>query len=100
MSTDLDRRVFGPGEIIFRPGDAAGRYYIVVEGEVEVRGEGHGADQTVTRVGVGQMFGDQAALRGQRGAMTAHAVVDTVVLEVAREAIRDLLLPSSDERRR
>lgn len=93
VATELGRRSYGPGEIIFRPGDAAGRYFVVVQGEVEVRGEGYGADQTVTRVGAGQMFGDQAALRGHRGAMTAHAVTDTVILEVEREAIRDLLLP-------
>jgi hypothetical protein len=84
--TNLARRSFGAGEVTFRPGDAAGRYYVVIEGEVEVRGEGCGADQTVTRVSVGQMFGDQPALRGQRGAMTAHAVEPTVLLEVAREA--------------
>ena len=96
ISTALDRRAFGPGEIVFRPGDAAGRYYVVIEGEVEIRGEGYGADQTVTRVGPGQMFGDHAALRGQRGAMTAHAVSATVLLEVEREAIRDLLMPKRD----
>lgn len=63
-----------------------------MEGEVEVRGEGYGADQTVTRVGPGELFGDQAALKGQRGAFTAHAVTSTVLLAVQREAMRDLLL--------
>src|SRR5262245_12220326 len=40
VSTELGRRTFGAGEIIFRPGDAAGRYFVVVQGEVEIRGEG------------------------------------------------------------
>jgi hypothetical protein len=93
VSTDLDRTAFAAGEVIFRPGDPAGQYYVVVEGEVEVRGEGFGADQTVTRVGPGQLFGDQAALHGQRGALTANAVTPTVLLAVQREAMRDLLLP-------
>jgi len=39
------------------------------------------------------MFGDQGALFGQRGGLTAHAVVPTVVLAVEREAIRDMFLP-------
>ncbi|MGH3788417.1 MAG: cyclic nucleotide-binding domain-containing protein [Pseudonocardiaceae bacterium] len=93
VSTSLDRSSFAAGEVIFRPGDPAGQYYVVVEGEVEVRGEGYGADQTVTRVGPGQLFGDQATLKGQRGVFTAHAVAPTVLLAVRREAMRDLLLP-------
>ncbi|MGH3476106.1 MAG: cyclic nucleotide-binding domain-containing protein [Pseudonocardiaceae bacterium] len=100
VSTSLDRSSFVAGEVIFRPGDPAGQYYVVVEGEVEVRGEGYGADQTVTRVGPGQLFGDQATLKGQRGVFTAHAVAPTVLLAVRREAMRDLLLPrdGSEER--
>jgi CRP-like cAMP-binding protein len=47
----------------------------------------------VTRVGPGELFGDQATLKGQRGAFTAHAVTPTVLLAVRREAMRDLLQP-------
>jgi CRP-like cAMP-binding protein len=63
----------------------------VIEGQVEARGEGHGVDQTIVRVGPGEFFGDQAALRGQRGVITAHAVIRTVALKVVRAAMRDLL---------
>jgi hypothetical protein len=93
ISTSLDQTTFDPGQVIFRPGDKTGQYFVVVEGQVEIRGEGYGADQTVVRVGPGQIFGDQAALQGQRGAFTAHAVTRTVLLAVQREAMRDLLLP-------
>ena len=92
VSTSLDRLFYEPGQVIFRPGDRMGQYYVVVEGEVEIRGEGYGADQTVARVGPGQLFGDQGALRGQRGVFTAHAVTRTTLLAVEREAIRDMLL--------
>jgi len=93
VSTSLDRSTFEAGQIIFRPGDRVGQYYVVLEGEVEIRGEGFGADQTVVRVGPGEFFGDHASLRGQRGVLTAHAVKPTVLLAVERETIRDLLLP-------
>jgi len=96
VSTSLDRTVFAAGQVIFRPGDRAGQYYVVVEGEVEIRAEGYGADQTVARVGPGQLFGDQGALRGQRGVFTAHAVTETVLLAVERDTMRDLLLPQQD----
>lgn len=92
LSTELDRFAYEAGQVIFRPGDAAGQYYVVVEGEVEIRAEGHGADQTVVRVAAGQMFGDSATMRGQKGRLTAHAVSRTVLLAVERESMRDLLL--------
>ena len=91
VATDLDRLTYDPGQIIFRPGDSKGQYYVVVDGEVEIRGEGHGADQTVLRLGPGQFFGDQATLRGQRGALTCHAVTRSILLAVDRSALRDLL---------
>jgi len=93
VSTSLQQTSFDAGQVIFRPGDRAGQYFVVVQGEVEIRGEGFGADQTVVRVGPGQIFGDQAAIKGQRGSFTAHAVIPTILLGVEREAMRDLLLP-------
>lgn len=96
VATSLDKSEWEPGEIIFRPGDRAHEYFVILDGEVEVRGEGHGVDQTVVRVGPGELFGDQAALRGQSGAITAHAVTRTVALKVDRSAIRDLLLGSAN----
>ena len=91
VSTSLDRLTYEPGQIIFRPGDSTGEYYVVVDGEVEIRGEGHGADQTVIRLGPGQFFGDQATLRGQQGALTCHAVKRSILLAVDRTSLRDLL---------
>jgi len=91
VSTVLDRLTYEAGEIVFRPGDSRGEYYVVIDGEVEIRGEGFGADQTVLRLGPGQFFGDQATLRGQRGALTCHAVSRTALLAVDRTTMRDLL---------
>lgn len=97
VSTSLDQSTFEVGQVIFRPGDQVGQYYVVVEGEVEIRAEGYGADQTVARVGRGQLFGDQGAIRGQRGVFTAHAVTRTTLLAVERETMRDLLLPEEQD---
>jgi uncharacterized protein YhbP (UPF0306 family) len=91
FSTNLDRLTYEPGQIIFRPGDSTGEYYVVVDGVIEIRAEGYGADQTVLRLGPGQFFGDQAALRGQKGALTAHAVTRVILLAVDRTALRELL---------
>ncbi len=91
VATNLDRLTYEPGQIVFRPGDSTGEYYVVIDGEVEIRGEGYGADQTVLRLGPGQFFGDQATLRGQQGALTCHAVKRSILLAVDRTALRDLL---------
>lgn len=91
VATSLDRLTYEPGQIVFRPGDSTGEYYVVIDGEVEIRSEGYGADQTVLRLGPGQFFGDQATLRGQRGALTCHAVTRSILLAVDRTALRDLL---------
>ena len=90
VATSLDRLIYEPGQIVFRPGDSTGEYYVVIDGEVEIRGEGHGADQTVLRLGPGQFFGDQATLRGQEGALTCHAVTRSILLAVDRTSLRDL----------
>jgi CRP-like cAMP-binding protein len=93
-STTSDRPVFvgGPHQRYGRGDrrDATSEYYVVIDGEVEIRGEGYGADQTVLRLGPGKFFGDQATLRGQRGALTCHAVTRSILLAVDRTALRDL----------
>ena len=93
VSTTLDRLIYEPGQIVFRPGEATGAYFVVIDGQVEIRAEGHGADQTVLRLGPGQFFGDQATLRGQKGALTCHAVTRTTLFAVDRASLRDLVSP-------
>ncbi|HEX4579358.1 MAG TPA: cyclic nucleotide-binding domain-containing protein [Candidatus Dormibacteraeota bacterium] len=97
VATSLDQHVYEAGQIIFEPGASAGLYYVIVDGAVEIRGEGYGSDQTVVRLGPGKFFGDQQALRGQRGALTCHAVTHTVLLAVERESMRDLLLSETGQ---
>lgn len=91
IATSLDRLEFQAGDTIFESGHNGGQYYVVLDGQVEVRNEGFGVDQTVVRVAAGELFGDLATLRGQPGAYSAHAVTPTVLLAVDRHAMRDLL---------
>jgi uncharacterized protein YhbP (UPF0306 family) len=91
VSTMLDRLTYEPGQMVFSPGDSTGEYYVVIDGEVEICAEGYGADQTVVRLGPGQFFGDQAALRGQKGALTCYAVTRSILFAVDRTSLRDLL---------
>ncbi len=91
VSTMLDRLTYEPGQVVFSPGDSTGEYYVVIDGEVEIRAEGYGADQTVMRLGPGELFGDQAALRGQKGALSCHAVTRSILLAVDQASLQDVL---------
>ena len=58
------------------------RFFIIVDGEVEVRREGHGQDVVVTRHGPGQLFGEVGALTGSPQTATFVAMTKTVVMAV------------------
>ena len=73
--------------MIFRPNDRGGWFYIVVEGVIELRNEGFGADQTVVRIGPGQMFSDDNATARRDGHLVAQAVERSVLLRVERPSI-------------
>jgi uncharacterized protein YhbP (UPF0306 family) len=54
VATSLDRLAYEPGQIVFRPGDSPGEYYVVIDGEVEIQGPSKVADHVVMRVRSGR----------------------------------------------
>jgi NTE family protein len=95
FSTQLEHLVLEPGEIIVRQGERSERFFIIVEGEVEVRREGHGQDVIVTRHGPGQLFGEVGALTGAPQTATFVAVAKTVVMAVDRSSFQDFVTQSA-----
>jgi hypothetical protein len=95
FSTQLVNLVLGPGEVIVRQGERSERFFIIVEGEVEVRREGHGQDVIVTRHGPGQLFGEVGALTGAPQTATFVAVAKTVVMAVDRSSFQDFVTQSA-----
>jgi hypothetical protein len=95
FSTQLDHLVLEPGEVIVRQGERSERFFIIVDGEVEVRREGHGQDVIVTRHGPGQLFGEVGALTGAPQTATFVAVAKTVVMAVDRSSFQDLVTQSA-----
>ena len=95
FSTQLDHLVLEPGEIIVRQGERSERFFIIVDGEVEVRREGHGQDVIVTRHGQGQLFGEVGALTGDPQTATYVAVTKTIVLAVDRSSFQDFVTQSA-----
>jgi hypothetical protein len=95
FSTQLQNLILEPGEVIVRQGERSERFFIIVDGEVEVRREGHGQDVIVTRHGPGQLFGEVGALTGAPQTATFVAVAKTTVMSVDRSAFQDFVTQSA-----
>jgi hypothetical protein len=95
LNTKLERLVLEPGEVIVRQGERSQRFFIIVEGEIEVRREGHGQDVIVTRHGAGQLFGEVGALTGAPQSATFAAATPAVVLSIDRSSFQDFVSQSA-----
>jgi hypothetical protein len=95
FSAQLQHIVLEPGDVIVRQGERSDRFFIIVDGEVEVRREGHGQDVIVTRHGPGQLFGEVGALTGDPQTATFVAVRKTVVMAVDRRAFEEFVTQSA-----
>lgn len=69
---NFNRRIVGPGEIIFLEGQKADTAYVILKGEVQVTAHGDATDRVVGRLKAGEIFGEIALLRpdGKRTATT------------------------------
>jgi len=79
---------FPPGSTIIRQGDAADRFYIIVQGQADVLLEHPGGQEIpVARLRAGQYFGEIALLRGGSRTATVRAAdsgpVEVMVLDSA-----------------
>lgn len=70
-----------PGTVIVRQGDAGDRFYMVVEGEIEVSVDG----ATASELGPGDYFGEIALIRDMPRTATATARTPVVLYALERE---------------
>jgi uncharacterized protein YhbP (UPF0306 family) len=91
ISAPLQEVTAEAGEVIVREGGPADKFFIVVEGEVEVvRAE----DMSIARLGAGHLIGELAVLRDTPRTATIKAVTPTKLLAMERDAFRDLVAQS------
>ena len=82
------------GEVIARQGGPADKFFIVVDGELElVRGD-DGQERRVGAFGPGHFFGEMAILRDTSRSATVRAVTPSRLLAMERGAFRDLVAES------
>ena len=76
------------GEVIVRRGGPADKFFIVVDGEVEVLEEETGAGTTL---GPGHLFGESAVMLDRPRSATVRATKPTTLLSLDRDTFRDLV---------
>jgi CRP/FNR family transcriptional regulator, cyclic AMP receptor protein len=99
VQSDLERiaelsvpRGFGPGEVVFREGDASDTCYVVREGHVRaIREHGDGRTITLATFGPGDFFGELAMFEDERRSATVEAVEPTSVVGVLGPDMRRLM---------
>ena len=84
-------RSYDAGDMIARVGDPMDRFMYVVEGEMEVLDPNSGKRMGEATLGPGQFVGELSFLSGGNYFLAMRAVSRTVTIEVAREAMFDLM---------
>ncbi len=82
------------GDVIVRQGAPADKFFIIVDGEVEVVREDDGTARTLATLKRGQFFGEMAILRDAPRMATVRALVPTTVFAMERDAFRGLVAGS------
>jgi uncharacterized protein YhbP (UPF0306 family) len=80
-----------PGQIIVRQGGPADKFFIVVNGSVEVVREDGDQARRLTVLGEGEFFGEIAILRDTPRTATVRAVGPTTLLSMDRDTFRGLV---------
>ncbi len=82
------------GTVIVRQGAPADKFFILVDGEVEVIREDEGQQRTLAHLSRGQFFGEMAILRDTPREATVRAVVPTTLFAMDRSAFRSVVAQS------
>ncbi len=88
----LERRVFGPGDVIFAEGSPAREMFLVMRGEVDISAAGTlGKRVPLTTVRAGQMFGELALFGQSRRTATAVTSTGCELTVVSHETLKQKL---------
>jgi EAL domain-containing protein (putative c-di-GMP-specific phosphodiesterase class I) len=86
----LDRKRFTAGGLIFQKGEAGDCAFLIESGQVEISDPDIGC--VLARIGEGELIGEIALIDQHPRTATARAVQSTVLIEVRRERVEQLLL--------
>lgn len=83
------------GQYVYRQGEISGRFYIIVNGEVElIYNAGSPSQLSVGHIGSGGHFGETSLLTDSSNSLSVLAKTDLILLTFDREAFNSSLLSS------
>ena len=89
-SQGVSRAHYEPGQIIFRQGDLARNFSIVLKGQVQVLQEKDGQEIERAILGPGEYFGEMALMRGIRRTASIRAISSVDILNMGGADFTDL----------
>ncbi len=91
MLNNLNRKVYGVGEVIFKEGDDGDCAYLIEEGVIEILVTINGQEQRVNQIGKDELFGEVALIDHQPRTATARAMDKVVLITIQRQMVNELL---------
>lgn len=80
------------GEILFRKGEESRGFFVVIQGQIKLGfATPHGQEKVVEVIGPRQSFGEAVMFMNRPYPVFAEALLDSVLLHVARSAVFELL---------
>jgi uncharacterized protein YhbP (UPF0306 family) len=94
VEAKLDQMSVPAGEVVVRQGAPAEKFFIIVDGAVEVVREDDGDARVVATLGAGQFFGEIAILQDSPRTATVRTIAPTTLLTMDRSSFRSLVAQS------
>jgi uncharacterized protein YhbP (UPF0306 family) len=94
ISAELQTMTVDAGEVIVRQGAPADKFFIVVDGKIDVIRDEDGEEHQVASLGPGELFGEIAIMRDTSRAATLRATERAKLLAMERDTFRDLVARS------
>ena len=91
VRANLQTLQFDAGDVIVRQGAPADKFFIIIDGEVDVVREEAGEQHDLATLKRGQFFGEMAILRDAPRMATVTAKAPTTVFAMERDAFRGLV---------
>jgi thioredoxin reductase (NADPH) len=86
-----ERRHMQAGEILFEPGDRPRKFYVVIEGNIELLIARHNGYELFYALTPGDFTGEMNALRGSAGVVRARAGHDGTLIAIDIERLRTIV---------
>lgn len=85
-----------PGQVIVKEGDPTYRFYVVLEGQVEITKQVGGEEKVLTVHQPGEFTGDISMVMGEPASVSARSLDISRVLEVEPDAFKQILTGCSE----